>query len=126
MIEINHYISINILGPRALSLPARRGERALAMPGSGPSVPARRGERPSQCRGLAPPFRPAGADGPSQCRGPAPPKMGASFCLGPPNAAILDDFGALFACPKRIEKRRTLKACQNRKNLASRRPQARF
>ena len=54
-------ISINILGPRTLSLPARRGERAFAVPWSGPSVPARRGEGPSQFPGPAPPFRPAGA-----------------------------------------------------------------
>ena len=33
------------MGPRTLSLPARTGERAFAVPWSGPSVPARRGER---------------------------------------------------------------------------------
>ena len=58
------YLFINIFELRNRSLPARTGEKALAVPGLRPSVPARRGEGPSQCRGCAPPFWPAGANVP--------------------------------------------------------------
>ena len=70
------YISINILGPRALSLLARRGEMAFTCWGHAPPFqPARvlalrcasvrplrsgpQGYVPFACRGQAPPFRSA-------------------------------------------------------------------
>ena len=48
------------------------------------------------------------------------------FACGPQVPSFLAILGSLFACPKLIEKRHTLKASQNPKNLAQGAPKLDF